>query len=94
MTTGCICAATLEAWERATPNRRIDSATAAEILRGCELVSTASVPAHHHYSEERIDDSTYECRSCRAAWTNRVFSDAVDGSNPRGYFMPGISRAR
>jgi hypothetical protein len=86
----CICASTLERWELAsgTPNQRIDPATAAEILRGCDLASTTSVTPHHHYSEERIDDSKYVCRTCGSVWKDRVFSSAEDGSNPRSYFTP------
>jgi hypothetical protein len=86
----CLCAATREVWdaESGRSNWRVDAATAAEIMSGSDPVASSSVTPHPHYSEERIDDTRYVCRSCGSAWKNRVFSSAIDGSSPRAYFTP------
>ena len=93
MKTDCICAQTLEAWTRgqSTPNYRIDEATAAAILRGCDLKQTSSVIPHHHYSDENIDDERHECRACGTSWKNRIFTHVMNASDKRSYFSPWSS---
>ena len=85
----CLCASTRDAWdvENGKTNPRIDPATAAKIIAGCDRVSSSAVPSHHHYSESVIRDAKYLCRTCSSPWNERTFVD-FPGAEPRLIFTP------